>query len=394
MVSNTGGNDRDNSSTGTVFVGDPKCADETEVSVGVSVLSEAPANCARLDENAAAAKVPTMAESIVTYNPNLSSPASKFASAANEFDGVEASCDELVSGGSGPVRCEAQDTGPGGMVDVPSVGDGTVFGVSPPDKTKARNAEVYIAAPDAVSEVFIAAPDAVSMACVFDYSRPCNNVNDQPKPSSVSFIGTFGSADKNLSSSSSVMAGVNKEMDSCVLGASTLGGEVDGSSRSPVISQKPRQYFKKKSRKLCRKIDRWQTGNRKRSTFDHDQYHITMVTNQVSVPSNVTMATSTSNRGHSPTKAEVKKMNQHLIDENLHLKKDFHKADHRLKTLLADKKDLLRRLRLESKATNKLIESIHDETKDVMKRAQDILTKAAKQKKETELMVNRSKKDT
>ena len=148
MLSNTGGNDRDNSSTGTVFVGDPKCADETEVSVGISVLSEAPANCARLDENAAAAKVPTMAESIVTYNPNLSSPASKFASAANEFDGVEASRDELVSGGSGPVRCKAQDTGPGGMVDVPSVGDGTVFGVSPPDKTKAGNAEVFIAAPD------------------------------------------------------------------------------------------------------------------------------------------------------------------------------------------------------------------------------------------------------
>jgi hypothetical protein len=119
-----------------------------------------------------------------------------------------------------------------------------------------------------------------------------------------------------------------------------------------------------------------------------------MVTNQVSVPSNVTMATSTSNRGHSPTKAEVKKMNQHLIDENLRHKKDFHKADHRLKTLLADKKDLLRRLRHESKATNKLIESIHDETKDVMKRAQYILTKAARQKKETELMVGWSKKDT
>ena len=71
-------------------------------------------------------------------------------------------------------------------------------------------------------------------------------------------------------------------------------------------------------------------------------------------------------------------MNQHLIDENLCLKKDFHKANHCLKTLLADKKDLLHRLRLESKVTNKLIESIHDETKDVMKRAQNILTKAAR----------------
>ncbi len=179
------------------------------------------------------------------------------------------------------------------------------------------------------------------MACVFDYSRHCNNVNDQPKSSSLSFLGTLGSADDNVSSSSSVMTGVNKETDSCVLGASTLGAEVDESSCSLVISQKPRQYFKKKSRRLCRKIDRRQTGDRKRSTFDHDQYHITMVTNQVSVQSNMTSTTSTSNQGHSPTKTEVKKMNQHLIDENLCLKKDFHKADHRLKTLLADKKDLL-----------------------------------------------------
>ena len=61
---------------------------------------------ARLDDNAAAAKVPSMTESIVTYNPNLSSPTSKFASAANEFDEVEASRDELVSGGSGPVCCK------------------------------------------------------------------------------------------------------------------------------------------------------------------------------------------------------------------------------------------------------------------------------------------------
>jgi hypothetical protein len=37
----------------------------------------------------------------------------------NEFDEDEACRDELVSGGSGPVRCEAQDTGLGGMVDVP-----------------------------------------------------------------------------------------------------------------------------------------------------------------------------------------------------------------------------------------------------------------------------------
>ena len=45
------------------------------------------------------------------------------------------------------------------------------------------------------------------MACVFDYTHPCNNVkNDQPKPSSLSLIGTFGSADENVSSSSIVVA--------------------------------------------------------------------------------------------------------------------------------------------------------------------------------------------
>ncbi len=42
-----------------------------------------------------------------------------------------------------------------------------------------------------LSEVYVAAQDASSMACVFDYSRHCYNVNDQPKPSSLSFRGTF-----------------------------------------------------------------------------------------------------------------------------------------------------------------------------------------------------------
>ena len=36
MLPNTGGNDRNNPSSGAVVVGDPKCADGTEVSVGVA----------------------------------------------------------------------------------------------------------------------------------------------------------------------------------------------------------------------------------------------------------------------------------------------------------------------------------------------------------------------
>ena len=79
-------------------------------------------------------------------------------------------------------------------------------------------------------------------------------------------------------------------------------------------------------------------------------------------------------------------MNQCLIDENHYLKNDFHKADHRLKTLLSDKKNLLRRLQLESKATNKLIESIQDEAHDTMERARDILSEANRSKKDAEIL--------
>jgi hypothetical protein len=200
------------------------------------------------------------------------------------------------------------------------------------------------------------------MACVLDYSRPSNNVKkDQPQPSTLSFIGTFGSADENVSSSLSVVAGVDIEKDSCV-----------GTSR---------QYFKKRSRKLCRKLQRSQTGDRKKSSFDYEQYrHITTNPDESTPP--VASSLGYRYRGNSPTKAEVKRINQCLIDENLRLKKDFHKADHRLKTLLANKKDLLRRLRLESKATNELIQRIQDEAQDTMERARDILSKANRSKKD------------
>jgi len=126
--------------------------------------------------------------------------------------------------------------------------DGTVFGVSPPDETQGYaggSAKILLRSNMAVNEeVFVAARDAASMACVFDYTRPCNNVkNDQPKPSSLSLIGKFGSADENVSSLSSVVA-------------------VSSSPAKPA-----RQYFKKRSRKLCRKLQRSQNGNRKRSSL-------------------------------------------------------------------------------------------------------------------------------
>jgi len=141
----------------------------------------------------------------------------------------------------------------------------------------------------------------------------------------------------------------------------------------------------------------------KRTSFDHSAYRAAqgtsiLSTNQDSVT--LPVARSLSNRGHSPTKAEVKKMNQCLVDENHPLKKDFHRTHHRLKTLLADKKDLLHRLRLESKATNKLIQSIQDEAQDTMERARDILSEANQSKKDvmecaSDILseANRSKKD-
>jgi hypothetical protein len=246
-----------------------------------------------------------------------------------------------------------------------TIRDGNVFGVSPPDETQGYAggpAQNLLHSNTAVNgEVFVAAQDAASTACVLDYSQPSNNVkNDQPQPSTLSFIGTFGSADENnVSSSLSVVAGLDIEKDS--------------------YAATSRQYFKKRSRKLCRKLQRSQTGDRKRSSFDYEQYRHQRTNPDESTPP---VASSLPNRGHSPTKAEVKKMNQHLIDKNLRLKKDFHKADHLLKTLLADKKDLLRRLRLESKTTNKLIQSIQDEAQDTMECARDILSTANRSKKD------------
>ena len=77
-------------------------------------------------------------------------------------------------------------------------------------------------------------------------------------------------------------------------------------------------------------------------------------------------------------------MNRHLIDENHCLKKDFHNAEHCLKNLIANKKDIQHQIRLESKATNNLIQSNQDEAEGTMERARNILSKANQSKKEAE----------
>ena len=161
-----------------------------------------------------------------------------------------------------------------------------------------------------------------------------------------------------------------------------LGSLEEESVCSPVPIQKARQYFKKRPRKLCRQLYRGGRTDRKISSVDHANYLATR--NTVNPPS--TVASHIANRGHSPTKEEVKKANQRLLEENLRLKKDFHKANHRLKTLLADKRDLLRRLRLESKTSNNLIESIQAEANDTINRARDILAEANRTKIQTELL--------
>ena len=86
-------------------------------------------------------------------------------------------------------------------------------------------------------------------------------------------------------------------------------------------------------------FERRQTCDRKRSSFGYEQYRHQTTNQEESTPP---VARNLSNQGHFPTKAEVKMMNQRFVDENHRLKKNFQKTHHHLKTLLADKKDLLR----------------------------------------------------
>jgi hypothetical protein len=267
------------------------------------------------------------------------------------FEGVDGQ-ESFVHGGNG--EC-------GGGADV----GGDVFGVFPPDETQGYtggSAKILLRSNIGLNAELFA--------------------NLQPKLSCFSVIDTSGSVHPNVASPSIVLIGANRETESSV-GISTLGDEVVDASSAP--SMPGRQYFKKRSRKLCRKLDRRQTCDRKRSSFDYaGQQHSHPTTNRDEVTPPV--ARCLPNRGHSPTKDEVKRINQRLLDENLRLKRDFHKATHRLKTLLEDKNDLQRRLRLESKTSNNLIESIQAEANDVMKRARDIFSHANRIKKETELL--------
>jgi len=208
----------------------------------------------------------------------------------------------------------------------------------------------------------------------------CTNVTDQQfLPSDLAVKSVF-------------ISGANEDCSSSMEGDGKISASVGGARTYNT------KGLKKRKHRLSRNQDRRPGADMKRTSFNHSDYRSAqgaiLSSNQNSVTPPV--ASSLPNQGHSPTKAEVKRINQCLLDENLCLKKDFHKAKHCLKTLLADKKDLQRRLWLESKTSNNLIESIQAEANDMMKRARDIFSYANRSKNETELLkdeIDKSRKE-
>ena len=85
--------------------------------------------------------------------------------------------------------------------------------------------------------------------------------------------------------------------------------------------------LKKRKRRLSCNRDRRPGADMKRTSFNHSDYRSAQGAILSSNQDRVTppIARSHPTRVYSPTKAEVKKMNQHLIDENHRLKNDFHK---------------------------------------------------------------------
>jgi len=352
MLSNTGAGGSDSSSGGGAAgaVGDFESAAEAEVSLGFAFSAEVTANCARIDENAAAATVSTKNYSSATNKVNdSSSHTSKYAvSAAGVLDASSVKSRDGL--GLGCLDADVKARRSQGMAGVSIASVGVVCSRDEIQGDAGGAAEILLGQDNA--EIVTGGNIAINAQTAS--LGLCNNVNDRDTHQQSSYPRT-----------------------------SNQLGSLEELIRLPVITPKARQYFKKKSRKLCRKLHRSQTGDCKVSSFDFQQHHYPRTNEDDATP---TVARSLPNRGHSPTKEEVKKKNQHLLEENLRLKKDFHKANHRLKTLLADKRDLLRRLRLESKTSNNLIESIQAEANDTINRARDILAEANRTKIRTELL--------
>ena len=144
------------------------------------------------------------------------------------------------------------------------------------------------------------------MDCVLDYSGLCNNVTYRQVPPSAIAI------------KSVLDSGANDDCASGMEGDGNICASVGGARTYNI------KGLKKRMRRLSRNRDRRPGADMKRTSFDHSAHRTAqgtsiLSTNQDSVT--LPVARSLSNRGHSPTKAEVKKMNQRCVDENHRLKK-------------------------------------------------------------------------
>ncbi len=161
--------------------------------------------------------------------------------------------------------------------------------------------------------------------------------------------------------------------------------ENNPNNQSLLPTKRPRTYntkgFKRRTRKLTSHGDRRLGGNKKRTHFDHHQYRAAQA-NQAPAQATTAIIPSCSNRGHSPTKSQVKQMCEQLPSKNRKLKKLNNTAEKCLKRLLTEQKDLHCCLRLESTASNKFIASIFDEANALMNNAKEILSAAKQTKRE------------
>jgi hypothetical protein len=182
MLSNTGaGGNSDSSSGGAAgAVGVFECAAEAEVSLGFAFSAEVTANCARIDENAAAATVTTKNYLSATNKvDDSSSPTSKYAVSAAWVDAssVKAAGDGL---GLGCLDTDVKAPRSQGMVGVSIVSVGVVCS---PDEIQGdaggaaefllgqENAEIFTGGNIAINAEVFGAAQTASLG-------PCNNVND------------------------------------------------------------------------------------------------------------------------------------------------------------------------------------------------------------------------
>jgi hypothetical protein len=90
--------------------------------------------------------------------------------------------------------------------------------------------------------------------------------------------------------------------------------ENNPNNQSPLPTKRPRTYntkgFKRRTQKLTSHRDRRPGGDKKRTHFDHHQYRAAQA-NQAPAQATTAIIPPCSNRGHSPTKSQVKQMCEH-----------------------------------------------------------------------------------